>query len=47
MSEFFDSGEPENIYTSNTRSLRQRNAVIGILVAIIAVLVAARPSDDI
>ena len=40
MSEFFDSGEPENIYTSNTRSLRQRNAVIGILVAIIAVLVA-------
>ncbi len=40
MSEFFDSGEPENIYTSNTRPLRQRNAVIGILVAIVAVLVA-------
>ena len=40
MSEFFESGESENIFASNTRGLRQRNAVIGILIAIIAVLVA-------
>ena len=49
MSEFFDSGEPEDIFTSNDRSLRQRNAVIGILIAIIAVLVAillVKGSDD-
>ena len=40
MSEFFESSESENIFVSHTRGLRQRNAVIGILVAIIAVLVA-------
>ncbi len=40
MSEFFESGESENIFASNARGLRQRNAVIGILIAIIAVLVA-------
>ena len=40
MSEFFESSESENIFVSHTRGLRQRNAVIGILLAIIAVLVA-------
>ncbi len=40
MSEFFESSESENIFVSHTRGLRQRNAVIGILIAIIAVLVA-------
>ena len=40
MSEFFESSESENIFVSHTRGLRQRNAIIGILIAIIAVLVA-------
>ena len=40
MSEFFESSESENIFVSPARGLRQRNAVIGILIAIIAVLVA-------
>jgi|TARA_Y100000996_G_scaffold170289_1_gene132371 hypothetical protein len=40
MSEFFESSESENIFVSHARGLRQRNAVIGILIAIIAVLVA-------
>ena len=40
MSEFFESSESENIFVTHTRGLRQRNAVIGILIAIIAVLVA-------
>ncbi len=49
MSEFFESGESENILLSNVRGLRQRNAIIGMLIAIIAVLVAilfVRGCDD-
>ncbi len=49
MSDFFEGGESENIHTSGNRPLRQRNAIIGILVAIVAVLVAillVRGCDD-
>ncbi|MBG02165.1 MAG: hypothetical protein CL470_07840, partial [Acidimicrobiaceae bacterium] len=49
MSEFFDDGEVERKYLTEDRALRQRNAVIGILTAIIAVLIAilfVRGCDD-
>lgn len=40
MSDFFDGEETENSFVSSDRPIRQRNAIIGILIAIIAVLVA-------
>ena len=40
MSEFFESAESESTFVSHHRSLRQRNVIIGILMAIIAVLIA-------
>ena len=49
MSEFFDDSEAERTFMPEDRALRQRNAVIGILVAIIAVLIAillVRGCDD-